>query len=242
MKHICILLTIFSLLSPAVSHSAEVTGEILKVTVQKNNLTAMDSFIEQGADINARDENGNTPLYTALIGNHMEMAKKLIDAGADVNAPSSENGKTPLIIATSRANQIKKEVEKIMADIPDNEKDSAFELYLQKQVIRQMYIARKMLQMLIDNGADVNQETPFGTPLMNASTNSGNIDIIDVLLKAGARVNERDRNGRTALFYGELFGGNKISTKLLSAGADVDVKDAYGKTYLEVTKEDFDEN
>lgn len=242
MKYFCILLAAFSLLYPADSHSTEISGEILKTTIQNNNLAAMDSFIEQGADVNSRDEKGNTPLYTALVGNHLKMAKKLIDAGADVNAPSSENGKTPLIIATSRANQIKNEVEKIINDASAHEKNPAFELNLQKQVIHQMNITRKMVQMLIDNGADVNQVTPFGTPLMNASTNSGNIDIIDILLKAGARVNEKDRNGRTALFYGELFGGNKISSKLLSAGADIDVKDIYGKTYLEVTEEDFEEN
>ena len=240
MKYFCILLTAFSLFYSAKSYATEVDGEILKITVQNDNFSAMDSFIEQGADINLRDENGNTPLYTALTGNHLKMAKKLIKAGADVNAPSAENGKTPLIIATSRANQIKDEVENIMKQTEKNEITETFNLNLQKQVKHQMNIARKILLTLIDNGADVNQETPYGTPLMNACTNSWNVDIIDTLLKEGAQVNQRDRNGRTALFYGELFGGNKVSTILLKAGADVDIKDANGKTYLEVTKEDFE--
>lgn len=240
MKYFCILLMTFSLFYSAKSYSAAIDGEILKITVENDNFPAMDSFIEQGANLNLRDENGNTALYTALIGNHLKMAKKLIKAGADVNAPSAENGKTPLIIATSRANQIKDEVENIMQQTKKNEITEAFNLNLQKQVKHQMNIARKILLMLINNGADVNQETPLGTPLMNACTNSWNIDIIDILLKEGAQVNQRDRNGRTALFYGELFGGNKISTKLLSVGADIDIKDINGKTYLEVTKEDFE--
>lgn len=242
MKYFCILLSAFFLLYSADSNSAEINGEILKITAQNNNLAAMDSFIEQGADVNSRDEDGNTALYTALRGNHLAMAKKLIKAGANVNAPSAENGMTPLIIATSRANQLKKEAEYYMDKTAESDQNDAAEFGLRKQIAHQMNIARKMLQMLIDSGADVNQETPLGTPLISAASNPWNIELVEILIKSGAVVNLQDRNGRTALFYGELFGGNKISSMLISAGADVDIKDYNGKTYLEVTKEDFEDN
>ena len=168
----------------------------------------------------------------------MEAAKILIDAGADVNAPSAENGVTPLIIATSKAGKLQKEAEKLMA----NKRNSAVEAKLKKGIAVQMTKARKMLQMLVDKGADVDQETPYGTPLMNAATNAWNVELIEILLKSGAQINLRDRNGRTALFYAEVFGGNNISTMLLKSGANVDIKDMNGKTYMEVTREDFDEN
>lgn len=242
MKHFYILLAALSLLYPADSYSAEVNGEILRITVQNNNLAAMDSFINQGADVNLRDEDGNTPLYTALRRNHLTMAQKLIKAGADVNAPSAENGMTPVIIATSRANQLKDEAEKYMEEATGHMSKQAIEANLKKQITHQMNIARKMLQLLIDNGADVNQETPMGTPLISAASNPWNVDLIEILLKSGAQVNLQDRNGRTALFFGELFGGSKISSMLLSAGADVDIKDYNGKTYMEITADDLEKD
>lgn len=220
----------------------DINAESLKTAIKNNNYDAVKALIEQGVNVNYRDNDGNPLLNTALKKNRLKIAKLLIDSGADVNAPSSEDGVTPMIIATSRANNLKKQAEKIMAKDGGYVQKKAKEANLKKNIARQMNIASKILKLLIDSGADVNQETPFGTPLMNASTNPWNIELIRILLKADAQVDIQDRSGRTALFYGETFGGSKISSILLSAGADVDIKDANGKTYMEVTKEDFEEN
>ena len=102
-----------------------------------------------------------------------------------------------------------------------------------------MQYAIKLTKMLIEHGADVNRETPYGTPLMNASTNEWNKEIIDMLLEAGADVNKKDRNGRTALFYASAFNCNDVLTKLLAAGADIEVKDIYGKSYMDAEPKDL---
>ena len=86
----------------------DINDENVKVAIKNNDISAVDNFIEQGLNVNSRDENGNTPLYIALIQKRLDIAKKLIDAGADVNAPSAENGMTPLIIATSTAGKLQK--------------------------------------------------------------------------------------------------------------------------------------
>ena len=57
------------------------------------------SAIRRGADVNARDENGFTPLIGAAMHNpNPEVIELLLDAGADVNA-RDERGYTPLIVA-----------------------------------------------------------------------------------------------------------------------------------------------
>ena len=222
--------------------AAENNNESIKRAIKTNDINAIEGFINQGQNINERDDRGYTPLHYALLKNRLKIAQKLIDAGADINAPSSENGLTPLLIATSRATELQKKAKKFMEQSDGDVEKRVTEIKLKKYIAKQMNFARKMLEMLIENGADLNQETPLGTPLMNASTNPWNADIIDVLIKSGANVNARDRNGRTALFYGEIFGGDSISTKLLSYGADITVKDNYGKTYMEVTADDFNDN
>lgn len=60
-------------------------------------------LIEQGVNINAKDNIG-TPLYHAVKGRHMDIAKLLIDNGADVNI-KARNGMTPLYEA-SRCNYL----------------------------------------------------------------------------------------------------------------------------------------
>ena len=53
------------------------------------------SLLEDGADVNAVDSKGRTPLYWACYKNNPELVKVLIQAGADVNAVDSY-GNTPL--------------------------------------------------------------------------------------------------------------------------------------------------
>ena len=49
--------------------------------------------------INLKDKNDLTPLHKAAYGGHKEIAKLLIDKGADVNAREKLFGLTPLDIA-----------------------------------------------------------------------------------------------------------------------------------------------
>ncbi|MBR1601255.1 MAG: ankyrin repeat domain-containing protein [Alphaproteobacteria bacterium] len=231
-----------AILSTLNAFALDINDENVKNAIKNNDIEAMETFIAQGFDVNSRDKDGNTPLYIALRQKRLEIAKKMIDAGADVNAPSAQNGMTPLIIATSMADRLQIKATEIMNSSEGYAQSRANEIKLKKYIMHQMNIAQKMLIMLIEQGADINQETPMGTPLISAVSNAWNTDLIDILIKSGANVNARDRKGRTALFYGEIFGGDTISTKLLAAGADVDIKDNSGKNYLEVTKEELIEN
>jgi ankyrin repeat protein len=47
--------------------------------------TTVRQFLAQGADINAQDDRGRTPLMAATHGNHVETVRVLIEAGADIN-------------------------------------------------------------------------------------------------------------------------------------------------------------
>ncbi|MEM2186309.1 MAG: ankyrin repeat domain-containing protein [Thermofilaceae archaeon] len=55
--------------------------------------------IEQ--DVNARDNDGETPLHKAVFRGHLEVARFLVEKGADVNARNID-GMTPLHLAVFR--------------------------------------------------------------------------------------------------------------------------------------------
>ena len=48
-------------------------------------------LIEAGADVNARDDDGRTPLYFAVLGGHAEAVEALASSGADPNARYDDN-------------------------------------------------------------------------------------------------------------------------------------------------------
>ena len=98
MKHL-IITTIAAVLvvgcrpsAPDTIHRAASTGNI---EVVKQHLAA-------GTDVNAKNDDGYTPLHYAAFNGHKEIAELLIAKGADVNAKDGIGGKT-----TARMGKIK---------------------------------------------------------------------------------------------------------------------------------------
>ena len=62
------------------------------------NTQSVKELLDEGADINQRDDNDRTALMFAVINAHYETMKLLLEHGADVNARSNVGG-TPLMAA-----------------------------------------------------------------------------------------------------------------------------------------------
>ena len=65
---------------------------------------SLELLTAHGANVNAMDRNGVTPLNIAVSDGQRLLTKRLMDLGADVNAPDNE-GRTPLSIATAAGNR-----------------------------------------------------------------------------------------------------------------------------------------
>lgn len=209
---------------------------------QTDNTAELEKQIAEGLDVNIRDENGDTLLYWFLVnGNSIKPLQVLVRAGADVNAPSASNGMTPLVYATTMTERLRAQANQryTISRFQSPNERQIFKANLRKSLQESHDYVVNIVKFLIESGANVNQETPFGTPLMSASTSDWNTEVINLLLKAGANINQTDRNGRTALFYAEANGCKKITIQLLAANADINIKDNDGKTYMEVTKEEL---
>ena len=71
------------------------------------NIEAVKKHLAAGADVNAIDHEGNTPLHHAVYNDQTEIIRLLIDKGAEVNgkrkAANHEKGVAPLHTATWRS-------------------------------------------------------------------------------------------------------------------------------------------
>ncbi|OGP52762.1 MAG: hypothetical protein A2Y65_03625 [Deltaproteobacteria bacterium RBG_13_52_11] len=102
MKHVraIVLVLAFSVLLGTVVYSAGISDELFSA-VEKNDIQKVKELIAKGADVNVKEEHGNTPLIKAASRGYTEIAELLIAKGADVNAQNWSMGNTPLILAAS---------------------------------------------------------------------------------------------------------------------------------------------
>jgi ankyrin repeat protein len=88
--------------APALSARDGKTGESLThIVVRRHDQTWLAFLLSRGAPVDARDNNGDTPLITAVQLSDPNMAQILLQYGARVNGTNS-GGETPLIVAVQR--------------------------------------------------------------------------------------------------------------------------------------------
>ena len=208
-----------------------------------------------------QDEDGQTPLYAACIGDHTEVVKLLIDFGYDVNHQDKEE-KTPLHIAfENHAPDIAQTLItqfKANTEIRDKQNwtplhtaiDRGYFSYTQELSRRflhqdvdsevswiELHAAsfsenNQDVQFLLDAGTDVNHVSSAGhTPLLIAATKS-NIDLVTLLLDQDAYINSVTIDGKTPLHIAVEKDDDVIIQKLLAQHADPRLKDAPGNTSL----------
>jgi uncharacterized protein len=75
-------------------------GAALIPAAGKNDLTQVQSLLEKGADVNAKDNDGMTALMGTSFEAHFDVAKLLVEKGADVNIKSKDKD-TALMAASA---------------------------------------------------------------------------------------------------------------------------------------------
>ncbi len=163
-------------------------------------------------------------LLQAASAGKLDEVKKLIAAGADVNAKTSF-GDTALILAAFRNRGVDMVKALIDAKADVNAKNKADETAL-------MWAASEAdlatVNALIAAKADVNAKDKKGeTALMKASK----VEIVKALIAAKADVNAKDKKGETALMKEKEL---EVVQALLAAKADIKVKNKDGKTALKL--------
>ncbi|MCP4726450.1 MAG: ankyrin repeat domain-containing protein, partial [bacterium] len=90
------ILKLASFLLITVAFSLPLNAQNIHKTVQENNLDQAGKLLSENPDmVNAKDENGMTPLHLASRNVNNDMIELLISKGADVNAKDNNNV-TPL--------------------------------------------------------------------------------------------------------------------------------------------------
>ncbi|KAK7094354.1 hypothetical protein V1264_005929 [Littorina saxatilis] len=178
-------------------------------------------LLDAGADVNAHDRWGGTPLHLAARNGKTETLRRLIHHEADLNATDNE-GRTPLRHAytASKPGIIITQLVEAAAEI-----DGVYQAVVRGDV--------DALMTLLQQGADVNQhDTSMGCSPLHAACLMGRTDIVTWLTQHGAKVNAVDDMKTTPLHYACAAGQTRVARQLIDEGVDVNARDESKSTPL----------
>ena len=206
----------------------QLTAQDIHQAIQQGNLDLVKSIlISNPGLLEMRNENNLTPLLSAAIQGNIEIARFLIEKGADVHAGDNE-GSNALhnAAAGGRKEMIRLLVSKGMR-VNDQDDRGMTALHFAS--------SRGHLdcaELLVSLGADVSaEESNQRTPLFFAA-GSGDLDLCRLLIENGAKVAVSNKYGRTPLTYAIWRNHESIVDLLLNNGAEVNLKDVDGNTPL----------
>jgi len=201
-------------------NSMEAQAGELHDAARKGDIVKVRQLLEQGTDVNARDQDQRTPLCIAAYYGKTDVAKLLIEKGADVNAKDKYQ-RTPLWMAAWEGNTDVAEllIEK-GADVNAKNNNQVTPLHWAA-----IFGKTDVAKLLIEKGADVNaKDSDQRTPLHNAAS-SGKTDVAKLLIERGADVNAKNIGQMTPLHWAASNGKTDVAKLLIEKGADVNAKD-----------------
>ncbi len=188
--------------------------------------------IEEGADVNAKDEKGRTPAFYCVENGNFTILNNLDGAGknkVDPNAVDNSGMSLLHCAVLKKQDAIISYLLKVRACTPRTQitKSGASPLYDAARIG-----TYETVKNLVTYGADPNVATKAGlTPLHQAAAR-GNLDMVKDLVQAGADVNAIAENGRTPIFYAAERGKASTVNFLLEKKAEINLADKDGLTPL----------
>ena len=227
---------------------------VLHIASKENNEPEIiDLLVKSGANVNAQDAEGFTPLHMAAIHGNLKIVKKLVDLDADVNIITTDGKNAAELAHLNEELEIEEYLESKMASsqrTKEKEVDSELADFLMEAygLSATYYLTEQLTELNLRSGwgkdppegtgdkilKEYEEEKPGVTPLHIASGRINKPEIVDLLVMYGANVNAQDAAGFIPLHMAAIHGNLKVVKKLVDLEADVNIVTTDGKNAAEL--------
>jgi ankyrin repeat protein len=181
----------------ALHHAAEQGHEkIMKLLLDKKN------------NIGDRDRYGNTAVHLAVEEGREKALQLLFARDADIMA-TKDNGETAIHIAAKKGQEhVLRWLlrQRLDSTIEDSEGQTA----LHSSMNGGRENAVKVMEILLQNGADVNHTDHKGRTALHRAVEKDAVAVVRMLLESGADITLRDNDGQTALQRAGIYGHKAV--------------------------------
>ncbi|MFT4327814.1 MAG: ankyrin repeat domain-containing protein [Wolbachia pipientis] len=221
----------------------------LLAAAQDGDFNKVKDLVNQGANINAKERDGNTCLhYVSKFGN-LDIVKYLISEDADIDAKDN-NGQTPLDVADSSIIKILRQAhldKELLLTVKNEEDLKTINSLIAKGINGNedrhgaYYYAWRgdlgTVKFIVENEGGVNITDKYGCTLLHWAALKGHSDIAKFLVDRGANVNAKGILGRAPIHFAVMNNHVNITEFLLKQKVSVDETDKNGSTSLHYAAE-----
>lgn len=201
--------------------------------IRRGETAVIREALDAGADPNARERMGMTPVLTAVLHRRPDVVRLLVEAGADPNAErQGMETFTPLHLAAQRDSL------DLVSLLLELGADATRRTWLTPV---DWAVSRPVIEALVGAGGDPDARCPrTGRTPLHRTASACHSKPMSALLDAGADVAALDLDGRTPLHHvtlGHRRGDVAMAVALLiDAGANPAARDGKGETVLQLAR------
>ena len=199
----------------------------LMIASAKGLVTEIDRLIELGANVNAYNENGATPLIFAVTNNKPESVRALLKHSPHLDDITSNSESALLIAVKDNYTEIAEILIRAGAEIDFTDYYGNTPLHYAS-----LYGYLDMADILLYYDAPVDEKSDEGITPLHAATWAGNIDIADLLIQNGANMEARDKEGYTPFLIAASFGDTIFMDMFYKFGVDIFTRNIYNHNAL----------
>ncbi|KAF3223692.1 hypothetical protein TWF679_000129 [Orbilia oligospora] len=201
-------------------------GTLLMAAVFYGHESTIKFLIQKGADIQARDMNGETPLSIAIRKAYNAVGRLPdVDIGEGASSDDeSEDDECELLVAARRREEV---VRLLLENVEDVYEATDLMWYTMSRG------GGDIARLLIGKVASLEGDDRRRTALLCAAAN-GNGDIVRTLVRAGIDLELKNNAGATPLMAAIYFNYKGIAEFLIVNGASLETRTEYGETPLSI--------
>ena len=213
-------------------------------------------LIENGADINQQDKNGDPAIHWSAYLGKVEFTKLLLDYGAKTNLKSIhadgvmdvalkewQDSVVNLLISYGKGNNTVDKTDRPLLEAIKKGNIKIVKKYLTKSncnivdeagntllIIATVNGFMKIVKLLLQTGADINLMNPVGHTALNKAVGTKQNNIAKFLIKSGANVNQTDERFILPPLVAAARSNNlEIGELLLEKGANINTQNGIDK-------------
>lgn len=205
---------------------------LLHSASKSGNMELVDLLIQEGADVNAQDEDGESPLHGAMArGDNYDVARRLIENGADLSCKAFD-GRTPFhSIFNNTISHVLSRDDWLENMLPDSEAMSITH-YLAWSSRTTVGIFQR--GHLYDD-ANLLSADRLGRTCLHFAASRGNLGVLSYLVRRVSLedVERKDKQGRTPFHYAaESSRAAEVIDTLVGRGCNIHAVDDVRRTAL----------